>query len=275
MSDVNVRGSHLPFYERFPMRLVLGLTKPRNPIPGNVMSGEIESVGKDVTRFRKGDRVYGFTDFKFGAYAEYLCMPENESGAGCLAMKPADMSYEEAASIPFGGLFAMHYVNRGEIKRGQKVLVYGASGAMGTIAVQLARHYGAVVTGVCSTANLEMVKSLGADVVIDYTKEDSLNKGEFYDFILDAAGKKKKSKLKMQCRNAIAPNGKYISVDDGIPKLSSESLVVLKDLIDRGYLKAVIDRCYPMEQIVEAHRYVDRGHKKGNVVITVKHNDKA
>ena len=272
-SDVNVRNSQLPLHERIPMRLMLGLTKPKNPILGNVLAGEIESVGKNVKRFRSGDQVYGFTGFRFGAYAEYVCMPENKSGVGCLAIKPTSMGYEEAAAIPFGGLFAMHYVNKGNIQNGQKVLIYGASGAIGTTAVQLAKYFGADVTGVCSTANLELVKSLGANTVIDYTKEESIKKGENYHFILDAAGKRKTSKLKVQCRKALTQNGKYISVDDGIPKLSSEYLVTLKELIDTGHLKAVIDRCYPLGHIVEAHRYVGKGHKKGNVVITLEHTN--
>ena len=271
-SDIFIRGSQLPLHEWITMRLLLGLTRPRKPIQGMVLAGEIESLGKDVKRFRKGDQVYGFTGFRFGAYAEYTCMPENESKPGCLAIKPAAMNYEEAAAVPYGGMFATHYVNKGDIQTGQKVLIYGASGAIGTTAVQLAKYFGAEVTGVCGTTNLELVKSLGADSVIDYTKEDSIKKGELYDFILDAAGKSKSSKLKLQCKKALTQNGKYISVDDGIPKLSSEYLVMLKELIDAGHFKAVIDRCYPMEQIVEAHRYVGKRHKKGNVVITLEHN---
>jgi len=248
---------------------MLGLLRPRKSILGNVLAGEIESVGNEVKRFRKGDKIFGFSGFKFGTYAEYVCLPENESNISCLAIKPETMSYEESAAVPFGGLFSMHFLNTGNIQRGQKVLIYGASGAIGSSAVQIAKHLGAIVTGVSSTTNLELLKSLGADTVIDYTKEDSIDKLELYDFILDAAGKKKTSKLKLNCKKALSQNGKYISVDGGIPKLSSKNLVILQELIDNGHFKAVIDRCYPLEQIVKAHSYVEKGHKKGNVVITI------
>ena len=281
-SDCIIRGFKIPVRHWFPkglmmelmMRFVVGFTKPRNPILGLVLAGDIESIGKDVKRFKKGDQVYGFTGFGFGAYAEYTCMREKESTRGCLAMKPTTISYEEAAAVSYGGILATHYVKKGNIQNGQKVLIYGASGAIGATAVQLAKYFGAEVTGVCSTTNLELVKSLGADKVIDYTKEDSINRGEFYDFILDAVGKNKSSKLKVQCKKSLSQNGKYISVDDGSPKLRSEYLVLLKELIEEGHVKPIIDCRYPLEQIVEAHKYVDKGHKKGNVVITLEHNNK-
>jgi NADPH:quinone reductase-like Zn-dependent oxidoreductase len=280
-SDCIIRGFKIPVRHWFPkglmmglmMRFVVGFTKPRNPILGLVLAGDIESVGKDVKQFKKGDQVYGFTGFGFGAYAEYTCMHEKESTRGCLAMKPTTISYEEAAAVSYGGILATHYVKKGNIQSGQKVLIYGASGAIGTTAVQLAKYFGAEVTGVCSTTNLELVKSLGADKVIDYTKEDSINRGEFYDFILDAVGENKSSKLKVHCKKSLSQNGKYISVDDGSPKLRSEYLVLLKELIEEGHVKPIIDSRYSLEQIVEAHRYVDKGHKKGNVVITVEHNN--
>jgi NADPH:quinone reductase-like Zn-dependent oxidoreductase len=251
------------------MRVVVGFTKPRNPILGLTLSGEIESVGKDIEKFKKGDQVYGFTGYSFGAYAEYTCMSEKESTRGCLAIKPSTMSYEEAAAISYGGILASHFMKRGNIQSGQKVLIYGASGAIGTTAVQLATCYGAQVTGVCSSRNFELVRSLGADKAIDYTKKDSINLLETYDFVLDAVGENKSSELKVQCRKALGASGQYVSVDDGDVKLRSEYLVQLREFIEAGDVKAIIDRRYPLEQIVEAHRYVDKGHKRGNVVITV------
>ena len=266
-SDCIVRGFKLPRWSPtgFLMGLVLGFTKPRNPILGMVLAGEVESIGKDVKRFKPGDQVYGMTGLGFATYAEYKCISEKE----CLVKKPFNLSYEEAAAAAYGAILAGHFVKRGNIRKGQKVLIYGASGSIGTTAVQLAKHFGAEVTGVCSTKNLELVKSLGADAVIDYTKEDLINRGEFYDFILDAVGKRKSSELKLQCKKVLTKNGKYISVDDGSPKSLIEYLVKLNELFETGRFKMVIDRTYPLEQMVEAHRYVDRGQKKGNVVITV------
>ncbi|UCH13586.1 MAG: NAD(P)-dependent alcohol dehydrogenase [Bacteroidales bacterium] len=271
-SDCIVRGFKLSLWSPvgFMMGLVLGFKKPRNSILGMVFAGEVESTGKNVKLFKKGDRVYGWTvmssvKIQFGTYAEYKCLPENCT----IALKPSNASYEEAAAIPYGGLMALHYLKKGNIGSRQKVLIYGASGSIGTSAVQLAKYYGAEVTGVCSTKNLEFVKSLGADAVIDYTREDISNKEKLYDLILDAVGKNKSSKLKLQCKDILAPGGKYISVDDGSPKAPVENLILLRELVEAGQLKPVIDRCYPLEQMVEAHRYVDKGHKKGNVVISI------
>jgi NADPH:quinone reductase-like Zn-dependent oxidoreductase len=268
-SDCIVRGFKVPLLMKIPMALAVGFPKPRNPILGQVLAGEIETAGKDVKRFKRGDRIIAFTYMRFGTYAEYTCLPEKSA----MALKPSNITYEEAAAIPYGGMLALHNLKKGNIQSGQNILIYGASGAIGTSAIQLARYFGAKVTGVCSTANLEFVKSLGADEVIDYTKDDFAIEGELYDFIFDAVGKRKNSKFKVQCKKALAPNGKYISVDDGTPKTQaediSEVLTLLKDLVEAEKIKPVIDRCYWLEQMVEAHQYVDKGHKKGNVGVTV------
>lgn len=268
-SDIFIRGSQIPIQFLIPMRLYIGLTKPRKSIIGLVLAGEIESIGKDVKRFRIGDQVYGLTGFGLGAYAEYKCMKETDSTHGCLAIKPINISYEEATAAAYGGLLAFQYVEKGNIQRGQKVLIYGASGTSGTMAIQLANYLGARVTGVCSSTNLELVKSLGAEAVIDYTKVDTLDPGVQYDFMLDAAGKIKTSKLKVACRKALAPKGKYVSIDDGKLMLDSKRLALIKELVEAGHIKPIVDRCFRFEEIVEAHRYVGKGHKKGGVAISI------
>jgi NADPH:quinone reductase-like Zn-dependent oxidoreductase len=251
------------------MRFYVGFSKPKKPILGLVLSGEIVAAGQDIKQFKIGDSVLGFTGYSFGAYAEYKCMSEKESKLGCLAHKPDNMSHEESASISYGGILAIHYLRKMKIQKGQKVLIYGASGAIGTIAVQIVKSYGAEVTGVCSSSNFEMVKSLGAEKVIDYTQEDAVNKLEVYDYILDAVGKNKKSVLKIEAKKALNHNGKYVSVDDGLLELRSDYFNQLKELAESGQIRAVTDKTYPLEQMVEAHRYVDTGHKKGSVVITI------
>ena len=268
-SDIFIRGSQIPIQFLIPMRLYIGLTRPRKSIIGLVLAGEIESIGKDVERFRIGDQVYGLTGFGLGAYAEYKCMKETDSTHGCLAIKPVNTSYEEATVAAYGGLLAFQYVEKGNIQHGQKVLIYGASGTSGTMAVQLANYLGARVTGVCSSTNLELVKSLGAEAVIDYTKVNTLDPGVQYDFILDAVGKAKTSKLKVACKKALAPKGKYVSIDDGSLMLDSKRLASIKELVEAGHIKPIIDKCFRFEEIVEAHRYVGKGHKRGGVAVSI------
>lgn len=268
-SDIFIRGSQVPIQLLIPMRLMIGLTKPRKSIIGLVLAGEVESVGVDIKRFKTGDQVYGLTGFGLGAYAEYKCMKETDSKHGCLALKPVNLTYEEATAAAYGGLLALQFMAKGNIQPGQRVLIYGASSTSGTTAVQYARYLGAEVAGVCSAANLDLVKSLGAGRVIDYTKEDSPGPGTEFDFMFDAVGKLKTSRLKAECTKALASGGVYASIDDGNLLLDSRRLDLVRELVEAGHIRPVVDRCYPLEEIVEAHRYVGAGHKRGGVAITV------
>lgn len=282
--DCEVRSLKFPLWLALPIRLYMGIINPRNKILGQELAGDIEAVGKDVKRFKVGDPVFGGTGLNFGAHAEYICLPEN----GVLAIKPATMTYEEAAAVPTGGLEALHFLRKASIQPGQKVLIVGAGGSIGSFGVQLARHFGAEVTGVDSTAKLDMLRSIGAAQVIDYTQEDFTQNGETYDVIFDVVGKTSFAPT----YRLLKPNGRYLignpslshivrmfgasitggkKVIIGAANQSTDDLVFLKGLIEAGALKSVIDRRYPLEQTADAHRYVDTGQKRGNVVITVEH----
>jgi NADPH:quinone reductase-like Zn-dependent oxidoreductase len=271
IGDVIMRSFNLPTprWQWIFARMYLGLAGPKRTVLGMELAGDIEATGRDVTRFKKGDPVFASTfAVNFGGYAEYKCLPED----GMLALKPANLSYEQAAAVPGAGMTALSCLSKGKIENGDHVLIYGASGAVGTYAVQIAKHMNAHVTGVSSTANLELVRSLGAEQAIDYTQEDFAERGESYDVIFDAVGKLSPARAK----RALKKNGVYLNVlasSDNDEK--KEYLLLLKELVEARKIKPVIDRCYPLEQIVEAHRYVEKGHKKGNVAITVEQDHKS
>jgi NADPH:quinone reductase-like Zn-dependent oxidoreductase len=289
MSEISPSEFTMPLPLWLPVRLAFGFSKPRKPILGNEFSGVVEAVGRDVTRLKKGDPVFGYRGQSMGAYAEYLTMPED----GSVAPKPDNMTYEEAAVVPYGAIMALSLLRKANLQPGQKVLINGASGGIGSAAVQLAKaHFGAEVTGVCGTPRMEFVKSLGADKVIDYTKEDFAQSGETYDLVFDILGKSSFS----HCRGSLKENGLYLLASFKMKPLfqmlstsivggkkvmcamaseKAEDLVFIRGLVEAGKIKSIIDRCYPLEQTAEAHRYSESGQKKGHVVITVEHSDKS
>lgn len=286
--DSRTRAFRVPLSFWLLARMALGLRRPKQAVLGAELAGEVESVGRAVKQFKLGDRVFAYPGHMGGAYAECLCMRED----ACVALMPGNVTFEEAAAIPFGGNTALHFLREGRISRGQQVVIYGASGSVGTYAVQLAKNHGAEVTGVCSVASSDLVTSLGADRVVDYAKEDFTKNGETYDAIFDTVGKSSFS----GCVRSLKPGGTYLhavatpavglrirwarrtsgkKVIGGLAAPKTENLVHLRELIEAGKIRPVIDRRYPLEQIVEAHRYVDQGHKKGNVVITLEHHARA
>jgi NADPH:quinone reductase-like Zn-dependent oxidoreductase len=273
IGDTRVRSFDVPFWQRIPFRLYLGIRRPKRSILGMELAGTVEETGKAVERFSKGDEVFATTGFEFGAHAQYVCLPTNakEVNKGLVAFKPTNMSYEEAAAgVATGGLTALELLRSADLQPRQQVLVYGASGSVGVFAVQLAKHFGAEVTGVCSTRNVDVVHSLGADRVIDYTEGDFVHEDTRYDVIVDAVDKLPR----WQGKKALKGSGKYLNAvkDTGAGKpITTEDLVFLKDLVEAGELKTVIDRTYRLEDMADAHRYVEQGHKQGHVVVTVSH----
>ena len=279
--DCEIRSFKMKALLWLPARIYMGIRKPKKPILGMELAGEIESVGKNVKFFKKGDSVFADTGFHFGSYAEYVCLASKNA----MAIKPVNMTYEEAAAVPIGGLNALHFLKKGNIQIGEKVLIYGASGSIGTFAIQIAKCFGAEVTGVCGTTNLELVKSLGAHKVIDYTREDFTKNGELYDVIFDTKGTTSFLRVKRSLKEKgryLSANPKMIDMVSGIwaamtsskkvileaSSQETKDLIYIKELIEDGKIRSVIDRRYSMEQIREAHSYVEKGHKKGNVVIT-------
>jgi NADPH:quinone reductase-like Zn-dependent oxidoreductase len=269
-SDVLIRRMNEPIITKFILQLIFGFGKPRNPILGMVSSGIIENKGKNVSSFKIGDEVFAYgsvspTKRHFGSYAEYICLPEDWN----IAHKPANISHNEAAAIPYGGLLASHLLQKSSINKGDKVLIYGASGSIGTMAIQLAKNAGANITSVCSSKNFELAKSLGSNHVIDYTAKDAESDLETYKYVIDAVGNSKSSIIKEKSKKTLLPKGKYISIDHGTPLTPKDAFLNLKSLAEQEKIKPVIDSVFPLEKMAEAHAYVEKGHKRGNVIITV------
>lgn len=286
-ANIPARKFNMPMLLLFLAKLTSGLKKPKKQILGSEFSGKIEAIGKDVRQFKVGDDVFAYNGMNMGGNAEYICMPEN----GMIGLKPGNMSYEEASAVPYGGIMGLSLLRKVNIQNGQKVLVYGASGGIGSIALQLAKHFGAEVTGVCSTPRIDYIKALGADKVIDYTKEDFADSNETYDVFFDILGRSSFSKVK----NSLTKNGRYLLASFKTRHLLSmlgtklgsgkkvicaladenpQDLILLKELVEKGEIKSIIDKNFPLEKVAEAHRYIEEGYKKGNVVISIKHNEK-
>ena len=270
MSDIYIRSLKVSFPYSIVMRFVVGMRGPRQPIIGIVYSGTVEHAGSAIRRFRAGDEVYGMTGFHFSCYAEYTCVTETDSPKrGCVALKPENASHEEATAAAYGGLLAFQAMEKGHIGEGSKVLIYGASGTTGTVALQRAKSLGAEVTAVCGPKNIDFVKSLGADRVLDYTKDGAEALEEAYDFVLDAVGKSRTSALKKAARKHLAPGGAYSSIDDGSLQLSSPRLEAVREAVESGAVKPILDRTFALEDIRAAHEYVGAEHKRGGVAVTV------
>jgi len=268
-SDIFIRSSKVHIQVLIPFRIMIGILKPRNKIIGQVFAGEIEQIGKNIKNFKSGDKVYGLTGFSLGAYADYKTMKEINSKQGCVSLMPENLSFEEATSAAYGGLLALQFLEKKIIKQNNKVLIYGASSTSGIIALQYIKHFGAEATCVCRENKFEFIKSLGADKVLDYTKDESIRQLENYDLIFDCVGKAKKSDLREACKNHVSTQKDFISIDDEPLLLSSNRLMKIKELVESNVIKPVNDRVFLFSQIVEAHKYVELGHKKGNVAVTV------
>ena len=270
-SDILMRGGllNLPYKYQIPMRLMFGLIKPRQPILGFVLSGEIVQIGSRVTKFKEGDKVYGLTGFSKGAYAEYKCMKQTDSLKGCLALKPKNISFKESTIAIYGGMLALQFMNKWNVSSVDKILIYGASGNCGIMATQIAKSLGATVHGVCSEKNRQLIELLGAEMIFDYNKIDFIDTANQYDYILDAVGKRKSSRLKENLKGNLKPNGRYDSIDDELLQMDSQRLASLTDLIEQNHFNIVVDKTFLMEDIKLAHEYVEKGHKVGGVAVKI------